>query len=233
VTIGGVSAVRSASVDSRGSRGPPCPSCEAPLARPKTPKERDAGGRERLLRAATRLFAAKGYAATTVRDILRAAGVTAPVLYYHFGNKEGVFLALAREGVGKVEAALQEALGREGTAAERVRGFCHAMSAVRREYVNVAWVVDAILSGPPEAAPHFDLREMPVHTVRQLAELIRGGIETGEFRDVDPLQAALALSGAVEITARARVYEPLISSAEEQLDGMLSVILAGLSRSPA
>ena len=211
----------------------PHPIREVPLARPKRTKESDAGGRERLLRAATRLFAAKGYAATTVRDILREAGVTAPVLYYHFGNKEGVFLALAREGVGRVEAALQQALEREGAAAERVRNFCHAMAAVRRQYVDVAWVVDAILSGPPEAAPHFDFRELAVHTVRQLADLIHAGIESGEFRDVDPLQAALALSGAVEITARARVYEPLIANAEEQLDGMLSVILAGLARTPA
>ena len=167
-----------------------------------------------------------------MRDILRAAGVTAPVLYYHFDNKEGVFLALAREGVAKVEAALQEALGREGTAAERIRSFCHALAAVRRQYVDVAWVVDAILSGPPEAAPHFDFRELAVRTVRQLEGLVREGIESGEFRGTDPLQAALVLSGAVEITARARVYESLIANAEEQLEGMVSVILAGLSRTP-
>lgn len=168
-----------------------------------------------------------------MRDILREAGVTAPVLYYHFDSKEGVFLALAREAVGKVDAALQEALDPEGSAAEQVRGFCHALAAVRRQYVDVAWVVDAILSGPPEAAPHFDFRELAVRTVQQLAGLIREGIERGEFREVDPLQAALALSGAVEITARARVYEPLVTNAEEQLEGMLSVILAGLAGTPA
>jgi len=55
----------------------------------------------------------------------------------------------------------------------------------------------------------------------------------GPPRPAIALQAALALSGAVEITARARVYEPLIANAEEQLDGMLSVILAGLARTPA
>ena len=52
-----------------------------------TKRESENGGRERLLAAAAKLFAAKGYAATTVRDILRAAKVTAPVLYHHFGSK--------------------------------------------------------------------------------------------------------------------------------------------------
>lgn len=164
-----------------------------------------------------------------MRDILRAAGVTAPVLYYHFGNKEGVFLALAREAVARVEAALQQALDHEGSAAERTRGFCQALAAARRPYADVAWVVDAILSGPPEAAPHFDFRGLARQTVQQLDALVREGMERGEFRAADPLDVALALLGAVEITTRVRVYAPLIVNAEEQLDAMLSVILAGLA----
>ena len=40
--------------------------------------------------AATRLFARRGFAATTVEDIVRAAGVTKPMLYRHFESKAGV-----------------------------------------------------------------------------------------------------------------------------------------------
>ena len=43
--------------------------------------------RERLLSGATELFASKGYAATTVREIVERAGVTKPVLYYYFRSK--------------------------------------------------------------------------------------------------------------------------------------------------
>ena len=54
------------------------------------------GARQRLLDAAAELFNGKGYAATTVREIVKAAGVTKPVLYYYFKNKEGIFLELMR-----------------------------------------------------------------------------------------------------------------------------------------
>jgi AcrR family transcriptional regulator len=44
--------------------------------------------------AATELFAQRGYAATTVEDIVRAAGVTKPMLYRHFESKQELCIAL-------------------------------------------------------------------------------------------------------------------------------------------
>ncbi|GAA0622555.1 hypothetical protein GCM10009547_26870 [Sporichthya brevicatena] len=47
--------------------------------------------RRELLRAAETVFAEKGYAAATSRDLARAAGVSESVLYRHFGSKSGLF----------------------------------------------------------------------------------------------------------------------------------------------
>src|SRR3954451_12678458 len=47
-----------------------------------------------IARVAARLFATQGYEATSVRQIVEAAGVTKPTLYYHFGSKEGLAHAL-------------------------------------------------------------------------------------------------------------------------------------------
>jgi AcrR family transcriptional regulator len=53
-----------------------------------------------LLDAAARVIAAKGYEGASVGDIAAEAGYTKGALYGHFGSKEGVFLALARERLG-------------------------------------------------------------------------------------------------------------------------------------
>jgi TetR/AcrR family transcriptional regulator len=50
--------------------------------------------RERLLETAIGMFAEKGYAGTSVREIVEQAGVSKPVLYYYFNSKEGLFLAI-------------------------------------------------------------------------------------------------------------------------------------------
>ncbi|HNX48887.1 MAG TPA: TetR/AcrR family transcriptional regulator [Thermoanaerobaculaceae bacterium] len=199
------------------------------MPRKKATGEHDVGGRERLLAAAVGLFAVKGYAATTVRDILRAAGVTAPVLYYHFGNKEGLFLALVREGVEKVDAARLEAFKETASVVERIRRYCLANVAVRREFADLAWVVEAILSGPPEAAPPFDFRAIVTRMLRQLQDLVEEGVASGELRPCDPRHAVMVLIGFMEAASRPRLFEMAGLRADDLVEGMLSMVLDGLA----
>ena len=51
--------------------------------------------RAEIARTARRLFVARGWAATTVRDVAREAGVSVPTVYSVYGNKSGLTLALA------------------------------------------------------------------------------------------------------------------------------------------
>lgn len=50
--------------------------------------------RSTILEAAGRLFGERGYDGTTADDVARAAGVTKPIVYRHFGSKQGLYLAL-------------------------------------------------------------------------------------------------------------------------------------------
>ncbi len=74
----------------------------------------DGSVRQRLLEGAAELFTQKGYAATTVREIVAAAGVTKPVLYYYFRNKEGIYLELMRGAFARMDDLLQAGPGGPG-----------------------------------------------------------------------------------------------------------------------
>ena len=54
---------------------------------------------EKILTVASRMFAEKGFANVSVRDICREAGTTPPVIYYYFGSKKGLFDAVARKQI--------------------------------------------------------------------------------------------------------------------------------------
>lgn len=194
--------------------------------------EAEVGGRERLLAAATRLFAAKGYAATSVRDIVKAAKVTAPVLYYHFGSKERLFVGLVRSGVDVLEAEMAKALAAAASPAERVRAFGRVHVAIQQRFADLRWVVEAVVTGPPNAAPRFDFRGLFAHLVEQLADLVRGAVASGEFRRCDPTAAALAILGAAEMTVRARLHGGRLPALANPQDDVLDVVLDGL-RAPA
>lgn len=75
------------------------------MARPRGGRDPEAN-RRLLVEAATRRFAAQGYAATSLNEIARDAGMTAPSLLYHFASKEALFNAVLRATWGTVRERL-------------------------------------------------------------------------------------------------------------------------------
>ena len=72
---------------------------------PASPRLTRSERRRRIEDAATELFARRGYAATTVEDIVRAAGVTKPMLYRHYESKQELCIALLERHRDELVAA--------------------------------------------------------------------------------------------------------------------------------
>lgn len=66
--------------------------------------------REQLLGVARSVFAARGFEATTVEEIADRAGVSKPVVYQHFGGKEGIYAVVVDREVTKLTTAITAAL---------------------------------------------------------------------------------------------------------------------------
>jgi AcrR family transcriptional regulator len=76
---------------------------------PKAPQRRKGEQTaERILDAAEALFAERGYAGTTLRDVAAAVGLRNPSLYNHFPSKESLYAAVLERGIGPVLAALAD-----------------------------------------------------------------------------------------------------------------------------
>jgi AcrR family transcriptional regulator len=94
-----------------------------------TRKEAQQQTRERLIEAAAKVFAGRGYHRATVGEIASEAGFTIGALYSNFAGKEDLFLAIAdrqvEERVAEVEAIAEAAEGEEPgrDAAEKLRAF--------------------------------------------------------------------------------------------------------------
>jgi AcrR family transcriptional regulator len=81
--------------------------------------------RARLLHAAARLFAERGYARVTVRDICKKARANVAAVNYHFGGKDGLYRAVMRQAMETMQATTEAAreAGRDLPPAERIRAY--------------------------------------------------------------------------------------------------------------
>ncbi len=68
----------------------------------------DLTGRARLREAALRLFAERGFEATSARAVAAAAGLSPALVIHHFGSKEGLRAAVDEEVLGRIGAALRD-----------------------------------------------------------------------------------------------------------------------------
>ena len=83
-------------------------------------KHIEQSARSRLLEAGVKLFSEKGYANTSVREIVELASVSKPILYYYFKSKEGMFRSILDYALRQQEHMLAEALEKPGSVLDRL-----------------------------------------------------------------------------------------------------------------
>ena len=93
--------------------------------------------RRRLLDAGRTHFARLGYTGTSVQAVLAEAGVSPPVLYHHYGDKAGLFVAVGQEVYAEFLARLRLAVP------EQAR-FEEALDAVLVEAARITWTEPAL-----------------------------------------------------------------------------------------
>jgi len=70
--------------------------------------------REQLIQVARNLFAEHGVEATSVEEIAASAGVSKPIVYEHFGSKDGLYAVVVDREVQRLETAINQALSTPG-----------------------------------------------------------------------------------------------------------------------
>ncbi len=148
--------------------------------------------RRQIMDAAAHIFAEKGYAATTTKDIALAADLGESTLYNYFESKRDILLAIAAYQAGLLDKVFKSAESIE-TRQQMVEYFISAMDILLaqshyiRALIGEAWVNDDILYS------HLVGR---LNQISQfLEEFIRAKISAGVFRPFDPrLGARMVIS---------------------------------------
>ncbi len=188
----------------------------------------DVNARNLLLASALKLFNQKGYASTTVREIVADAGVTKPVLYYYFGNKEGIYLELFDAPFREFEKILQD-FSPEGKASEKLIALCEGVFQLYCDNLETAKLMNAVYYASPQGAPFINFEGYHAKLLDVIKRLIEEGISTGEFRELDVRDVALAVIGAFHIAMEmVLLQQPAITIRQDALSRILNIIFLGI-----
>lgn len=171
--------------------------------------------RQRILGAAARLFAERGYAGTSVRDIAAELGIANPSLYYHFTSKEAILVELLREPLERVHVAVQEA--EQLTGDERTRRIIGGLLEALEVHSGIA--VTAFNAGRlPDAHRELTLEMRP-----DVAELLAEGAAEDD-RDLRVTMAIAAVEGAVlSLMSQASDAAAFVEALRERRDAVITL----------
>ena len=91
--------------------------------------EAGTSGKQRLMDAARSLFSSGAYAEVSVGQVLQLAGVHAPTLYHHYGDKEGLYVAWAMDAFERLGSSIMERLPDGGSMEEQLEAYAAALIA--------------------------------------------------------------------------------------------------------
>ena len=158
--------------------------------------------RERLLEAAEEVFAAKGYHGAVVDDIIRASDSSKGGFYFHFPNKQAIFLALVDALTPKLTNAVERAIARESGSLAQLDA---ALRTVLESFSRYRRLSKILLLEATALGHGFD--EQLLQTRGHFAALIRKyldrAVEAGDIAPLDTETASWVWFGAInEIVAR-------------------------------
>lgn len=183
--------------------------------------------RARLIAAARRAFAEKGYAAASMDDLTAAAGLTRGALYHNFGDKRGLFAAVVEQVDGEMAAAAAaEAERRGGGGWERLlaEGRAYVEAAMDPEIRRIVLLDGPAVLGDPSRWPSQN--QCLAATMARLETLAaEGALKPVAIEAAARLLNGAALDAALWVAA-SEAPEAVMADAVAAFEALASGVLA-------
>lgn len=157
--------------------------------------ENPSGSREEILAATYRALVEHGYADLTIDKIGDEFEKSQSLVYHHYDGKDDLVLACLEFMLEEFEAAMDDVDDEDPR--ERLEevvdwAFTHSPDPERQQFFSTIVELRARASHDPAYREHFTRSDRVIE--RQLAAIVRDGIEQGVFRECNPDAVASALS---------------------------------------
>lgn len=152
--------------------------------------------RLKIMASAAKVFNEKGFDNASIQDIADDAGIAKGTIYYYVDKKEDLLHSLVRFAKARLFAKAEKSLGKAATASEKIE-------IIIRNHVKIVKTVGPVMPFFAQSMVSDDSKTRDIMAgfrkeyLGLLRSIIEEGIESGEFRKVDPEKAAVAVLSLV------------------------------------
>jgi TetR/AcrR family transcriptional regulator len=137
--------------------------------------------RMKIFKAAAHLFAEKGYNGVSMREISEMTGISKPMIYYYFKNKEGIYTSLMEVSLHYNTEKFRQLIQKNISAKQKIIELIKIRFQQVLEYPELAKFFMILMTGT-EKLPFLQfLMDEATERRKLLVDLIREGVNSGEF----------------------------------------------------
>ena len=189
----------------------------------------DSTTRRQVLQAALKRFAECGYEGTSVQEIVEAANVTKPTLYYYFGNKMELYQALVDYAHDERRRLMQAAAERGETIADKLVEILAAVFDFlqnNRDLMRIAFAT--AFAAPGELPAEIRYVDKCARNFEFIHDLIKSGQASGELdRRFDSKELAFGIYGQLNMYLMAHLLMPDCKLNRQTAERIVQLFLAG------
>ena len=134
---------------------------------------------------AARLFVDRGYNGISMRELAQATGISKAGLYYHFQDKENLFLAILNENLDQMGAIIRRCRQAGGSAREQISAVMRDIFASAPEQRSIIRLANQEMANLSQQARTAFARIYQDKFIGQIAAIFQEGMDRQELRPMD------------------------------------------------
>lgn len=151
--------------------------------------------KRKIFEASMKLFAEKGYDATSIEEITSTVGVAKGTLYYHFSSKEEIFNFLVEEGIKLLNNSVDIKIDKLPNYIDKLKAIVLIQIKIVVKYENLITILLSQFWG--NEARNQMCKEQIFTYIEKIEQIVKAGIEKGEIKEGNPQSIASEIYGLI------------------------------------
>ena len=182
--------------------------------------------KRKIFETSMKLFAEKGYDATSVEDITATVGVAKGTLYYHFTSKEEIFDFLVEEGIKLLQNSVDIKTSKYSNYLDKIKAIILIQIKIVNQYEDIINIILSQLWGKEKR--NQKCQKLVHEYISKIEGLVKEGMKLGQIKDGDAKVFATEIYGLICSTLVYKINERDNFNIMELYNQFESTLIAGL-----